>query len=552
MALTLYTPFLNNLGWSLAHSIWQAGICWLLYTGITRNGTKYSAVFRQDLAILFKAIILIVSGINFLGAVDYSDLLGIAQWGGSFSERTIFAYADTFDKALAWVVLLYLMGVSILLVRFTFQYRHTQNLKHTELIKIPAGFRIFIEKNKITLGITKPISLWLSTKIETPLTIGFWKPIILIPVAALNQLSTDQIEAILLHELQHIRRNDYLINLILTITDILFFFNPFCMQLSKCIQRERENNCDDLVLQYRHHPENYASALLILERNRSSYWSSLALEATGHRSQFLLQRIKRILTGQNESIRTGNKLIALFSITLLILFSFFFIKSTNSTATAVWNDDIYFLKQQLALTLPQEQQEATLLKKSSSFKPEEAVSIQHLTAEPFTETEVPEFKMPGNYIDVNEERLRDYSWLVPDLKESPMKRQMEGSLLPFVPENSFNYQITKDTMNPPLIDSIVALERLVIEKTKALQEIGLLAPNEMGKKLAITSKALELKEQYLQEVQRYNEALKSRKQRQQQVEQMILQEHFDRNESLRKAQLKKLSDSLRVKPIVII
>jgi hypothetical protein len=137
--------------------------------------------------------------------------------------------------------------------------------------------------------------------------IGFFKPAILLPLAAFNNLSIQQIEAILLHELAHIRRNDYLLNLIQCVIDTLLFFNPFAWWISKNIRREREKSCDEIVLQLSE-PYLYARALLALEEFGQT--NRLAMAATTKHPQ-LLHRIKNIMEMKNKHTNLRQKLIAL-------------------------------------------------------------------------------------------------------------------------------------------------------------------------------------------------------------------------------------------------
>jgi len=136
------------------------------------------------------------------------------------------------------------------------------------------------------------VLVYLSDLVKSPMTIGYIKPIILLPVAALNNLSTQQVEAILLHELSHIRRYDYLINLIISIINTILYFNPFVKQFMQTIEEERENCCDQLVLQFGYDKVSYASALLSLEK-MSARQRVLALGATG--KKYLLSRIEKIV-----------------------------------------------------------------------------------------------------------------------------------------------------------------------------------------------------------------------------------------------------------------
>ncbi|CAN5175575.1 hypothetical protein BH20BAC1_BH20BAC1_21820 [soil metagenome] len=169
------------------------------------------------------------------------------------------------------------------------------------------------------MNIGKKIGIWLSDKIDVPATMGFFKPIILIPVASINNLSAAQLEAIILHELSHIKRNDFLVNIFISVIDAILFFNPFIVLLSKALKDERENCCDDNVINYRYDPHSYATALLCIAQNNHSRPAALTLAAVSGKKQ-LLHRIRRI-TGNPLDARQlnyGQKLIALILITIVI------------------------------------------------------------------------------------------------------------------------------------------------------------------------------------------------------------------------------------------
>jgi bla regulator protein blaR1 len=165
------------------------------------------------------------------------------------------------------------------------------------------------------LGIQKEVKALLSVYVDTPQVIGFIKPVILLPASCLTNLTTAQLEAVLLHELVHIKRNDYLVNLFVASLEILFFFNPFVKQLAASIRQEREYDCDDKVLQFQHPPHHYAAALLTLEKSRLLP-VTYGIAASGKNQQQLLTRIQRIMGIQNKETGayrlTGCVLVLLF------------------------------------------------------------------------------------------------------------------------------------------------------------------------------------------------------------------------------------------------
>jgi hypothetical protein len=121
---------------------------------------------------------------------------------------------------------------------------------------------------------------------------------ILLPVAALNNLTVNQVEAILLHELSHIKRCDYLINLVLTLMHMILYFNPFIKLFMKAAEAERENCCDEMVLQFQYDKISYASALLTLEKATAS---TQLLMICAAEKKYLLQRIEKIVGVNRKS-----------------------------------------------------------------------------------------------------------------------------------------------------------------------------------------------------------------------------------------------------------
>ena len=101
-----------------------------------------------------------------------------------------------------------------------------------------------------------------------PVVIGYLRPVILVPVGMLAGMPAAQVEAILLHELAHVRRRDYLANLLQTVGEGFLFYHPAIWWISSVIRSERENCCDDLVVEASGDAREYAAALAALEHTR--------------------------------------------------------------------------------------------------------------------------------------------------------------------------------------------------------------------------------------------------------------------------------------------
>jgi bla regulator protein blaR1 len=192
---------------------------------------------------------------------------------------------------LPYISAIYIAGLAINLLKFGGEWNKIRLIKRSV---IPAGqMQQFINTFSKKLDIKKYIQLKFSDLIDVPCMIGYFKPVILLPVSLATYLTACEIEAILLHELAHIKRNDYLINLLQQVAGIMLFFNPFVQLFNRIINQERENGCDDLVVEKTSKPLIYARALLKLEESRVSNLK-LALAATG-KKYHLLNRIERIM-----------------------------------------------------------------------------------------------------------------------------------------------------------------------------------------------------------------------------------------------------------------
>jgi len=167
----------------------------------------------------------------------------------------------------------------------------------------------------VRLGIRKPVELIQSAYVAVPVTFGFLKPSILVPLGMLTNLPADQVETILLHELAHIRRNDYLANLLLHIAEAVFFFNPGLRWVASLIREEREACCDDMVLNTADR-NSYFDALVAFGENtfvRQRYALPL-----GKRKTDLLWRIRRMLNQENKKLHIMEKAILSLGLTAIL------------------------------------------------------------------------------------------------------------------------------------------------------------------------------------------------------------------------------------------
>jgi Zn-dependent protease with chaperone function len=190
-----------------------------------------------------------------------------------------------------WLVGGWLAGVVLLSLRLLNTWAGVQRLRRAGA-SAPSGDVIAISLRLIArLHVTRPVQLLLSTLVEVPTVIGWLSPVILLPAGALAGLTPVQLEALLAHELAHIRRWDYLINLLQNVVETLLFYHPAVWWLSARVRQERENCCDDLAARACGDRVSYAEALVRMEELRAPA-GNVALAASGGQ---LLYRVRRLL-----------------------------------------------------------------------------------------------------------------------------------------------------------------------------------------------------------------------------------------------------------------
>ncbi|TDO23665.1 M56 family metallopeptidase [Sediminibacterium goheungense] len=325
MQALFQSAFLQALGYSIANSLWQMAFLWLLYVVISAV-LKPAASHKYILAVSLETIgfIWFIVTLQFYYS-QYSRLLYIESTGldseaiatlvpqGQGFRSLIIEWMIRIEQLLPYLSVAYLLLMLILCVRWIMGYRYTQLIRKEGLLKIPAEWRIFVKTTAQQLGIQREVGIFLSEKVRSPLTIGFLKPLVLIPVASINHLTVSQLEAVLLHEIAHIKRYDYLVNILLSVTEIALFFNPFTQLLSRQIKKERENSCDDWVLQFQYSATIYAEALLRIAQLQTT--PTLALAAQGSNENELLNRVKRMIGAKEQGFHYRKQLLAFLLVT---------------------------------------------------------------------------------------------------------------------------------------------------------------------------------------------------------------------------------------------
>jgi bla regulator protein blaR1 len=300
------TSFLQSLGWAVLNSLWQMALLWMIYQLITGIFKTTKSSDKSSLASL-----LLISGFAWFIYTFISILTNHTANGTVISSAIINAEGNQqlnnwLHETLPVASVLYLVLLILPLLNFIRNYRYVHIIRNEGLSKATVQWRMFVKKVAAQMSIKKTVRIWISELVSSPVTIGFLKPVILIPLAAINHLTPQQLEAVLLHELSHIKRYDYLINLIINFIQTTLYFNPFVKAFVKTVEREREKSCDEMVMQFQYDSHEYASALLILEKSHSIS-KSLAVAASGKKND-LLHRVELILGIQKKSGFSFNRL----------------------------------------------------------------------------------------------------------------------------------------------------------------------------------------------------------------------------------------------------
>jgi bla regulator protein blaR1 len=301
---------LNALGWTLVHSIWQliliAAALWILLKIAHRAkpSTKYG------LAVGALALAFVVSMLTF--AYQYEAQPSVATHIAAsgdlqiiFDNSAILLSESKFEsgirQATDWIeqnifllVNFWFLGALLFLFRLVNSFSEIRSLRKSSSSVVDFQIQRVAYRLANKMGVRRAVQLKISSVCISPLTFGTFKPIILLPAGLLFQLSPAQLEAIIAHELAHVKRNDYLANLLLSVMEVLFFFHPCYWWINNTIKELRENAADDLVLKSGIDPKNLATSLAEVINFAQQNPPELAL-AAGKKRNPTLQRIKRIL-----------------------------------------------------------------------------------------------------------------------------------------------------------------------------------------------------------------------------------------------------------------
>ena len=291
---------IDAVGWTLLHFLWQGAAIGLAYRVLQPLARSVTARYRL--------------GMGFLIALFACPLLTLAYFWPQHAARAAAAamaldpVAVTassasavagagFEALLPWLVAAWFVGATLIAIRAFAHWRRLAWLVRHAAIPLPDCAEVLAKLCR-RFGVSQQVRLLGSMGIDTPMLVGWLRPVILLPISMLSGFTPQQVELIIAHELGHVRRWDYLANLLQVIIETVLFYHPVVHWISRDVRDARESCCDDLVLALAEgSPVVYANTLADLEQMRHD--GALAAPALAASGGVLLDRIRRIVGAQN-------------------------------------------------------------------------------------------------------------------------------------------------------------------------------------------------------------------------------------------------------------
>ena len=340
----------NAIGWTLIHFLWQGCLLFLCYCLITRLLLKNKVNFQYWIGIAFISLSLIIPlrefifqlGINSNGNAEHQFAVSLVEIKSNGILNPIDILLLLIHKLLPYIVITWVVVVLLISTHLFKSWHSLVKLSKIASLKLPdellIRFNAATKKLKLRF---KPI-VTISKKIDIPATFGYFKPIILLPASLINKLPQDQMEAIILHELCHIKRADFLHNILQLLVETLFFYHPLVKWISRDVRKVREQCCDELVLKLKTDPLVYAKALTniatIYNSKLHNKKEQLNLQIAANDGE-LFDRIKFLMVDKRSKAPFTNVILALlFSILALFVLKNIIEGSDNDTTAFASSD----------------------------------------------------------------------------------------------------------------------------------------------------------------------------------------------------------------------
>lgn len=317
--LFIASDVVTAVGVTLVNFLWQGALVGAITAGLLVACSRATARTRYAIACLGLLAMTIAPLVTF-ALVWNTPAPALA----SHTATSLTPLADALTGTAAalnptmWlpsVVWLWACGVMALTMRLVYGWWSTERMRRHDVRAVPDALEATVERLAAGLGLQRRVGMVESPWIDVPTVIGWIRPTLLLPIGALTGLSSQQIEAVLAHELAHIRRHDYLVNGLQNVVETLFFYHPAVWWLSHRVRVEREHCCDDVAVQTCGNAAAYVRALATLEEARPRQ-VPLALAATDGP---LLSRIRRLMGSPAERRQPSISIAACVAIVMAVI-----------------------------------------------------------------------------------------------------------------------------------------------------------------------------------------------------------------------------------------
>lgn len=263
------SPLVSDVGWTILHFMWQGTAIGILAAVVLATMRRTSPGARHLVAAIAMGLMLLapIVTLSLMIALRPDPSPGAAGSvaGSASAIAAVPTIADRLAPALPWVTVAWLLGAAMFHVRFLARLGAVHRLRTRGTSPLPADWRARVARLHETLGLRRSIDVVQSSLATVPMVVGWLRPVVLVPTCALTGLSTAQLQAIIAHELGHVRRHDHLINLLQALIECLLFFHPAVWWLSERLRIEREYCCDDIAVTACGSVRTYAEALSSLD-----------------------------------------------------------------------------------------------------------------------------------------------------------------------------------------------------------------------------------------------------------------------------------------------
>ncbi|MCB0631508.1 MAG: M56 family metallopeptidase [Saprospiraceae bacterium] len=371
-------------GWTLVHSLWQIALIGLLVRALLffvpqrQSQTRYliltaglmcclvwtaqTFVREWQSAGTYQAIVQNLADAADKGITDPSaNVVPVETSDPTVAATASLPWWETaVNKLQSWslqlspympaLAVVWYLGVLILTGFLLLGFLQMDRLRSRDVQHPDHSWRVRFRELCREMGIHRKVNFLLSNSVQEPITFYFFRPVVLAPVSLFTGLHPEQLEILLLHELAHIRRADFLVNIVQSIVEVLFFYHPVVWWISGKTREEREHCCDDLVIQVRDTPMLYAEALTHLQLFHHPSKTRLVMNANGNSGTFS-KRIFRLFGqyDQQPSLIKGALFVLIISISFLVQA---FIHPTTSVSTEITQHQPNEIADETAAVIP--------------------------------------------------------------------------------------------------------------------------------------------------------------------------------------------------------